>query len=343
MTMDETQAVFRLTGPSVKDRVVVDRGGVTFGRTQDNEVVLDDRQISRHHMRIYWQDGGFWIEDMGSTNGVRLNDDRLDAHQPVRLIINDMISAGMFTLVFEREVRLPGSTPEIDAETNGFNLDGPSFVPRHAGVFEESRSPIYPPEYNVNRTSPKLVSIDDLLPKVRPRMDRYPNGIPQVSSNWLEYLPGIYSDPNLDPTGFMGRYLWIFESIMNPIIWQIDNFDLDLAPETAPEVWLEWLASWFDLMLIPQLPEERKRRIVRQLGWLFLRRGTRLGLERLLELYFGVTPEVIDLVDDRPFHFVVRLPISSLPADETRLDPELADYLIDSQKPAFTSYTLEVI
>ena len=39
--------------------------------------------------------------------------------------------------------------------------------------------------------------------------------------------------------------------------------------------------GWFDLLMIDELPIDRKRAIVRQVGWLFLRRGTRVGLERL--------------------------------------------------------------
>lgn len=150
-------------------------------------------------------------------------------------------------------------------------------------------------------------------------------------STWLQYLPSIYADDE-----FMGRYLLIFESIYNPIIWMIDNFDLYLSPDIAPPAWLQWMASWFDMLLLPELPIDRQREIMRQIGWLFMRRGTPSGLQRLLELYFGVQPEIIE---NEVCHFVVRLPLSQT---QTSLGAEVANRLIDSQKPAFASYTLEI-
>jgi phage tail-like protein len=156
-------------------------------------------------------------------------------------------------------------------------------------------------------------------------------GIPHDQSNWLKYLPAIYADDE-----FMGRYLLIFESILSPIIWTIDNFDLYLSPDTAPPEWLQWMSSWFDILILSTLPLDRQREIMRQIGWLFLRRGTRAGLQRLLELYFGVTPEIIE---NEPCHFVVKLPLSEGNAE---LGADVADRLINSQKPAFASYTLEI-
>lgn len=160
----------------------------------------------------------------------------------------------------------------------------------------------------------------------------HPMGVPRDKSSWLQYLPAIYSDDE-----FLGRFLLIFESLMAPVIWTIDSLDLYFSPETAPAEWLRWMGSWFDVLIVADLPEERQREIVRQIGWLFMRRGTKAGLERLLELYFGVMPEI---VEDAPCHFVVRLPLSQ---SAHPLNAELADRLIDSQRPAFASYSLEIV
>ncbi|MDX2161434.1 MAG: FHA domain-containing protein [bacterium] len=163
--------------------------------------------------------------------------------------------------------------------------------------------------------------------------ENYPPGVPRYRSSWLDFLPAIYGDDE-----FLGRYLLIYESILSPIIWAIDNFDQYLAPEVAPSEWLRWIASWFDLLIIPDLPIERQRAIMAQIGWLFLRRGTRAGLSRLLELYFGIAPEIIENRDE-PCHFVVRLPLSQ---STTRIGREVAERLIATHKPAFASHTLEI-
>lgn len=161
----------------------------------------------------------------------------------------------------------------------------------------------------------------------------HPPGIPRDASTWLKYLPSIYSDDE-----FIGRFLLIFESMMAPVIWHIDNFDLYLSPNVAGSEWLQWMASWFDVLLIPELPVARQRNILEQMGWLFLRRGTVAGIQRLLELYFGVSVEIIE---DQLCHFIVRVPFNE--ADPLLSSETLIRRLIDSQCPSFAAYRLETV
>jgi len=42
---------------------------ITFGRSEDNVVVLDDDYTSTHHARIVPRERGWVVEDLGSTNG----------------------------------------------------------------------------------------------------------------------------------------------------------------------------------------------------------------------------------------------------------------------------------
>jgi hypothetical protein len=49
------------------------RGG-TIGRSRENDIVLDDRNVSRRHAELRIEpDGTWWVRDLGSTNGVRVN------------------------------------------------------------------------------------------------------------------------------------------------------------------------------------------------------------------------------------------------------------------------------
>ncbi|MFB6264502.1 MAG: sigma 54-interacting transcriptional regulator, partial [Bradymonadaceae bacterium] len=47
----------------------VDAATVTIGAAEDNELVLDDSTVSRHHCRIVQRDERYLVEDTGSTNG----------------------------------------------------------------------------------------------------------------------------------------------------------------------------------------------------------------------------------------------------------------------------------
>ncbi len=58
-------------------------GICTFGRVQGNTVVLSTPKVSRRHAMIREQEGEFWLVDLGSTNGVEVNGDRVT--HPVRL------------------------------------------------------------------------------------------------------------------------------------------------------------------------------------------------------------------------------------------------------------------
>ena len=53
----------------------------TIGRDASSSVVLDDAQASRHHARIVFQDDAFWVEDLNSTNGTRVNGDTITRHK----------------------------------------------------------------------------------------------------------------------------------------------------------------------------------------------------------------------------------------------------------------------
>ena len=46
---------------------------VTIGRHPESLVVLKSPSVSSHHATIKWRDKGFFVNDLGSSNGTRLN------------------------------------------------------------------------------------------------------------------------------------------------------------------------------------------------------------------------------------------------------------------------------
>ena len=50
---------------------------VVVGRGRPADVVLADASLSRAHARLTWREGGVFIEDLGSTNGVVVDDERV--------------------------------------------------------------------------------------------------------------------------------------------------------------------------------------------------------------------------------------------------------------------------
>ncbi len=59
-------------GPVKSVRLTTNR--MTIGRDPTNEVTLtEDPYISRYHCSITFEEGQFWIEDLGSKNGTKVN------------------------------------------------------------------------------------------------------------------------------------------------------------------------------------------------------------------------------------------------------------------------------
>ena len=52
---------------------------IKIGRSADCQLILDDDYVSTRHARIYRSGDGYLVEDLGSTNGTYLNNERLSA------------------------------------------------------------------------------------------------------------------------------------------------------------------------------------------------------------------------------------------------------------------------
>jgi Protein of unknown function (DUF3662)/Inner membrane component of T3SS, cytoplasmic domain len=83
---------------SGKRMLVPPRGGVV-GRGRECDIVLDDGGVSRRHAELAPRDDGWTIEDLGSTNGVRVNG--LTVSGPHRLSPGDRIEVGSTEILFE--------------------------------------------------------------------------------------------------------------------------------------------------------------------------------------------------------------------------------------------------
>lgn len=70
------QLVIR-TGPSAGKVFPMDKNELTAGRDLNNEIVINDSEISRRHARLFLQGSSYVIEDLGSTNGTSVNGQRL--------------------------------------------------------------------------------------------------------------------------------------------------------------------------------------------------------------------------------------------------------------------------
>jgi pSer/pThr/pTyr-binding forkhead associated (FHA) protein len=70
------------------------------GRGTECDLRLDDTFVSQEHARIFAKDGSWYVEDLGSTNGTFVNEQRLAA--PAMLTSGDRIRVGTTVLELAR-------------------------------------------------------------------------------------------------------------------------------------------------------------------------------------------------------------------------------------------------
>lgn len=68
---------------------------VVLGRDPDCEAPLPDETASARHARLSYHHGQWWLEDLDSTNGTRLNN--MPVETPTVVISDDQITCGQTT------------------------------------------------------------------------------------------------------------------------------------------------------------------------------------------------------------------------------------------------------
>ncbi|MFO7995876.1 MAG: phage tail protein [Dehalococcoidia bacterium] len=174
----------------------------------------------------------------------------------------------------------------------------------------------------------------------------------KTQSGYLQHLPGLYRDDEL-----MGQFLFIFESIMEPLENTVSSLPMYFDPMVTPDSLLEWLAYWVDVALDTTWGIERRRELVKSAAELYRWRGTRRGLAEHLRIYTGTVPEISEHIQGMRLdhdtelgintqlgssgagnHFTVSLKLNK----EDEIDINNVRSIIEVQKPAHTVYTLQV-
>lgn len=176
-------------------------------------------------------------------------------------------------------------------------------------------------------------------------------------ARYLKFLPSIYRDDAL-----IGHILMMAESMWGPIERQISDIHHYFDPMVMPMGLLRWYATWVDLALDPRWPEAKQRRLLSKIVSFYRRRGTPGGLADFLELYTGVKPRIAEKrarnftlgksallgpsialgTDNVPHSFSIALRLPQVPDEEAETRRRVIESIIEAEKPAHTSYTLEI-
>ncbi|MBI3760858.1 MAG: FHA domain-containing protein [Chloroflexi bacterium] len=127
-------AGFRLTmmqGPTPGKVFELTKDILTVGRDVSNDIVINDAEVSRHHARLTRQAGGYMIEDLSSTNGTFINNQRLIGPRPMAR--GDSLGLGeTIALNYEVAAGTDAQATLVGAGAQGYQQPGaapPGYVP----------------------------------------------------------------------------------------------------------------------------------------------------------------------------------------------------------------------
>jgi len=97
----------------------IEQAILTFGRAGDNDLVLDRAGVSRFHGRFVRDaDGQWWVEDLGSKNGILV--DGLPTKKK-QLRHGDTLTVGSVTIVFEADK--PSAPPAVAFDERAYSAE----------------------------------------------------------------------------------------------------------------------------------------------------------------------------------------------------------------------------
>jgi len=84
-----------LPGPVVK---LLKPGNYIVGRDPSCDIVIPDPYVSRKHLRLFFEEGKWFVVDLGSKNGTFVNGEDIRGKRPVELSEGMDIVLGLTTI-----------------------------------------------------------------------------------------------------------------------------------------------------------------------------------------------------------------------------------------------------
>jgi pSer/pThr/pTyr-binding forkhead associated (FHA) protein len=154
--------VAQLTPVGAGRRIIIDRAVVVVGRSPDCDAVLDcSSRISRMHCALIQVDSDYFIRDLGSLNGVRVNGSRIS--RELRLNDGCQVAIGDLQFLFHEN---PSVNPAPAAESRN-QVVPPTTSERKYPVFiDESRNGMTDDVIDVDESDVEIIDDVELLDDV---------------------------------------------------------------------------------------------------------------------------------------------------------------------------------
>lgn len=293
------------------DYFVIPYGTSHVGSAPNCALYIDDPEIEARHLQVRIYHDSSEVINLSSHRRTLLDDDDMPVGYPLTLRTGSTIRIGLHTLVFEA---VPQSWTELDL-------------------------------------SEDLQSQNHDIKKV-PTWDTIPAGLQQQSVRLYQFLPEIYRTDSKSsivtftkrdafsilPDTFLERFLGLFESVLLPVEWTVDNFDFYLDPNLAPETFLPWLEQWYGFEFDDTWNADQRRMMLRCAPQLFQKKGTIEALECVLRIYSENPDARIEIIDSEADSFKVIAKINQVSPDELSRKQAWMVKLIEMFKPVMAHF-----
>ncbi len=134
------------SGTAMGTEFPLEKSEIILGRDLGNDVVINDPEVSRRHLRLVMDGATFRLEDLGSTNGTFVHGQRLSS--PILLRPGEIITLGE-KVVLRYEVT-SSSDPNATVVAQRAQLDSTSAAVRQAAPTPAAAAqPVIPPASQV--------------------------------------------------------------------------------------------------------------------------------------------------------------------------------------------------
>lgn len=130
----------------------------------------------------------------------------------------------------------------------------------------------------------------------------------------MEHLPAVYQHAESEPGNFLRTLVGVLETSTQDLDRRIGAMGSMIDPATAPAQWLDYVARWLGLPWDDAIPVVQKRLLLAHADQLAAQRGTRPGLEALLDALLPPAPQRYRVLDYTAQYGIAALGCGRLPA-----------------------------
>jgi predicted component of type VI protein secretion system len=183
---------------------------VTIGREQGVELTISDPEISRKHAKITYQGGQYVIQDLGSTNGTFVNNQRLTGPYVLRpgelIYLGEHVALQFEAITIDPDATVVSRRRQASAaaplgtapaaKVPAYQAAPPPATPRYAGAV-----PGQPSSQAVRKPLPRWAVVTIIIVVVVLLLCILPTIIIDSTNSWCRLFGGIFRaiNPNTCP------------------------------------------------------------------------------------------------------------------------------------------------